>query len=101
MRQDPQGVRKKGGAISVGKEKLKFSNEMTSLDDKLRIANKVNNKYLELRVEKNKILEELCIDVGKESETIIANCSVIGKEGEFHIFSHFFNIRNQFMYPLD
>ena len=34
--------------ISVGKEKLKFKNDLTSLDDKLRIANKVNNKYLEL-----------------------------------------------------
>ena len=34
--------------ISVGKEKLKFKSDLTSLDDKLRIANKVNNKYLEL-----------------------------------------------------
>ena len=34
--------------ISVGKEKLKFKNDLTSLDDKLRIANKVNNKYLQL-----------------------------------------------------
>ena len=32
----------------MGKEKLKFKNDLTSLDDKLRIANKVNNKYLEL-----------------------------------------------------
>lgn len=54
---------------------------MTSLDDKLRIANKVNNKYLELRIEKNKILEGLCLEVGKESESMLANCSVIGKEG--------------------
>ena len=32
----------------MGKEKLKFKSDLTSLDDKLRIANKVNNKYLEL-----------------------------------------------------
>ena len=66
----------------MGKEKLKFNNEMTSLDDKLRIANKVNNKYLELGVEKTKLLEDLCAEVGKEADNIITNCSVIAKEGK-------------------
>ena len=73
MRQDPQGVRRKAKGISVGKEKFKFKNELTSLDDKLRIADKVHLKYQELDQEKINLLQELLIQVGDvEAEKIFA-----------------------------
>jgi len=72
LRQDPQGVRRKAKGISVGKEKFKFKNELTSLDDKLRIADKVHQKYLELGQEKISILKQLLLEVGSEAEFILA-----------------------------
>lgn len=57
----------------MGKEKFKFKNDLTSLDDKLRIANKVNDKYLELGKEKIEKLKDLCFEIGVESEDILAN----------------------------
>ena len=74
--------------ISVGKEKLKFKSDLTSLDDKLRIANKVNNKYLELGWtdvkdyegwpwpsggEKSESLMELVKEAGEEAALILEN----------------------------
>ena len=58
--------------ISVGNEKFKFKNELTSLDDKLRIAGKVHTKYLELGQEKISVLQELLAEVGAEAEFILA-----------------------------
>ena len=75
LRQDPQGVRRASKGISVGKEKMKFKNDLTSLDDKLRIANKVNDKYLGLEQEKVESLKELCFEFGVQSEEILANYS--------------------------
>ena len=76
LRQDPQGVRRKAKGISVGKEKFKFKNELTSLDDKLRIAVKVHQKYLELGQEKISILQQLLLEVGSEAEFILAKAPV-------------------------
>ena len=59
--------------MSVGKEKLKFKNDLTSLDDKLRIANKVNEKYLALENEKIEKLKDLCFEFGVQSEEILSN----------------------------
>jgi len=75
LRQDPQGVRRASKGISVGKEKMKFKNDLTSLDDKLRIANKVNDKYLGLEKEKVETLRELCFECGVKSEEILTNYS--------------------------
>ena len=72
----------------MGKEKLKFKSDLTSLDDKLRIANKVNNKYLELGWtdvkdyegwpwpsggEKSESLMELVKEAGEEAALILEN----------------------------
>ena len=73
LRQDPHGMRKPASGISVGKEKLKSKNDLTSLDDKLRIANKVNTKYLELGEEKRVSLEHLVREVGEEAEAVLDN----------------------------
>jgi len=87
LRQDPQGMRKAPSGISVGKEKLKFKNDLTSLDDKLRIANKVNNKYLELGGEKSESLEELLREAGEEAELVLENglASSLAKKKEAHV----------------
>ena len=42
---------------------MRVQNDATSLNDKLRIANKVNSKYLESRAEKSKLLEELELEM--------------------------------------
>ena len=57
----------------MGKEKFKFKNDLTSLDDKLRIANKVNDKYLGLEKEKIEKLKALCFEFGVQSGEILAN----------------------------
>ena len=72
--------------ISVGKEKFKFKNELTSLDDKLRIADKVHLKYLELGQEKIKILQELLLEVGAEAEFILAKAPVNVKGKRENVF---------------
>jgi len=79
LRQDPQGVRRSAKGISVGKEKFKFKNELTSLDDKLRIADKVHLKYLELGQEKIQILQQLLLEVGSEAEFILAKAAKTAK----------------------
>jgi len=66
-------VRRTQISISVGKDKLKFKNDLTSLDDKLRIANKVNDKYLDLEKEKITKLKDLCFEIGDEYDRILAN----------------------------
>jgi hypothetical protein len=74
-------MRKAASSISVGKEKLKFKNDLTSLDDKLRIANKVNTKYLGLGGEKSELLAGLLADVGEEGEAVLENgCSGLKKK---------------------
>ena len=73
LRQDPHGMRKPASGISVGKEKLKCKNDLTSLDDKLRIANKVNTKYLALGAERGNSLEHLVREVGEEAEAVLDN----------------------------
>ena len=66
-------MRKAPSGISVGKEKLKCKNDLTSLDDKIRIANKVNSKYLKLGSEKSDTLESMTKDVGEEALTVLEN----------------------------
>ena len=89
MRQDPQGVRRKAKGISVGKERFKFKNELTSLDDKLRIADKVHLKYLELAQEKISLLQELLIQVGDvEAETIFALTSNKAKGKQYPLYTN-------------
>ena len=73
LRQDPQGARRTAKGISVGKEKFKFKNDLTSLDDKLRIANKVNDKYLQLEREKTETLNLMSEEVGPGVEEILLN----------------------------
>ena len=43
------------------------------MDDKLRIANKVNDKYLGLEKEKIEKLKALCFEFGVQSGEILAN----------------------------
>ena len=57
----------------MGKEKFNFKNDLTSLDDKLRIANKVNDKYLALERDKIEKLKDLCFEFGVQSEEILSN----------------------------
>ena len=45
---------------------MRVHNDATSLNDKLRIANKVNSKYLESKAEKSKLLEDLESELGSE-----------------------------------
>ena len=77
-------MRKAPSGISNGKEKVQCKNDLTSLDDKLRIANKVNNKYLELGGQKSDTLDSLLEEVGTEAETVLENghCGDKKKEGE-------------------
>ena len=56
----------------MGKRKMNVKNELTSLDDKLRIAQKVNAKYLGLGQEKIEALGQLVQEVGAEAEFIFA-----------------------------
>ena len=56
----------------MGKRKMNVKNELTSLDDKLRIAQKVNAKYLGLGQEKIEALGQLVQEVGSEAEFIFA-----------------------------
>lgn len=65
-------MRRTAKGISVGNEKFKFKNELTSLDDKLRIADKVHAKYLGLGQEKIHLLQQLIAEVGAEAEFILA-----------------------------
>ena len=52
---------------------MRVKNDATSLTDKLRIANKVNNKYSESLMEKVKLLEDLQIEVGAENVDELLN----------------------------
>ena len=52
---------------------MRVKNDATSLTDKLRIANKVNNKYSESLMEKVKLLEDLQIEVGPENVDELLN----------------------------
>ena len=52
---------------------MRLKNDATSLTDKLRIANKVNNKYSESLMEKVKLLEDLKIEVGPENVDELLN----------------------------
>ena len=56
LKRNPLGapVRQSRGIVP-----MKVKNDATSLNDKLRIANKVNNKYQEALAEKKKLLEDL------------------------------------------
>ena len=56
----------------MGKDKIGVKNELTSLDDKLRIADKVHTKYIGLGHEKIEALGQLLREVGAEAEFIFA-----------------------------
>ena len=70
LKRNPLGapVRQSRGIVP-----LRVKNDATSLTDKLRIANKVNNKYSESLMEKVKLLEELQIEVGPENVDELLN----------------------------
>ena len=70
LKRNPLGapVRQSRGIVP-----LRLKNDATSLTDKLRIANKVNNKYSESLMEKVKLLEELQIEVGPENVDELLN----------------------------
>ena len=63
----------------MGKRKMNVKNELTSLDDKLRIAQKVNAKYLGLGQEKIEALGQLVQEVGAEAELIFAEAEAARK----------------------
>ena len=63
----------------MGKRKMNVKNELTSLDDKLRIAQKVNAKYLGLGQEKIEALGQLVQEVGAEAEFIFAEAEAARK----------------------
>ena len=83
MRQDPLGVRRVARGIHVGKDKINVKNELTSLDDKLRIADKVHAKYLGLGHEKIEALGQLLREVGAEAEFIFAEAARKNSRGRF------------------
>lgn len=66
---------------------MKIKSDLTSLDDKFRIANKVNAKYLESGREKSNLLDELYKEVGVDTEKVLENTIDLKKEGE-HISIH-------------
>ena len=70
LKRNPLGapVRQSRGIVP-----LRLKNDATSLTDKLRIANKVNNKYSESLTEKLKLLEELEKEVGQENLNELLN----------------------------
>ena len=70
LKRNPLGapVRQSRGIVP-----LRLKNDATSLTDKLRIANKVNNKYSESLMEKVKLLEDLQIEVGPENVDELLN----------------------------
>ena len=70
LKRNPLGapVRQSRGIVP-----LRVKNDATSLTDKLRIANKVNNKYSESLMEKVKLLEDLQIEVGPENVDELLN----------------------------
>ena len=70
LKRNPLGapVRQSRGIVP-----MRLKNDATSLTDKLRIANKVNNKYSESLMEKVKLLEELQIEVGPENVDELLN----------------------------
>ena len=70
LKRNPLGapVRQSRGIVP-----LRLKNDATSLTDKLRIANKVNNKYSESLTEKLKLLEELEKEVGPENLNELLN----------------------------
>ena len=70
LKRNPLGapVRQSRGIVP-----MRVKNDATSLTDKLRIANKVNNKYSESLMEKVKLLEELQIEVGPENVDELLN----------------------------
>ena len=65
---------------------MKVKNELTSLDDKFRIANKVNAKYLESGSEKSKLLDELYEEVGTDAENVLTHTIDLKKEGKIFFF---------------
>ena len=70
LKRNPLGapVRQSRGIVP-----MRLKNDATSLTDKLRIANKVNNKYSESLMEKVKLLEDLQIEVGPENVDELLN----------------------------
>ena len=70
LKRNPLGapVRQSRGIVP-----MRVKNDATSLTDKLRIANKVNNKYSESLMEKVKLLEDLQIEVGQENVDELLN----------------------------
>ena len=70
LKRNPLGapVRQSRGIVP-----MRVKNDATSLTDKLRIANKVNNKYSESLMEKVKLLEDLQIEVGPENVDELLN----------------------------
>ena len=70
LKRNPLGapVRQSRGIVP-----MRLKNDATSLTDKLRIANKVNNKYSESLMEKLKLLEDLQIEVGPENVDELLN----------------------------
>ena len=75
LKRNPLGapVRQSRGIVP-----MRVKNDATSLTDKLRIANKVNNKYSESLTEKLKLLEELETEVGQENVDELLNPSKNG-----------------------
>ena len=82
LKRNPLGapVRQSRGIVP-----MRVKNDATSLTDKLRIANKVNNKYSESLTEKLKLLEELEKEVGPEylNDLLSANKNGVLSSGIF------------------
>ena len=69
LKRNPLGapVRQARGVVP-----MKVHNDATSLNDKLRIANKVNTKYLDASADKSKMLENLELELGMDYNQLIA-----------------------------
>ena len=69
LKRNPLGapVRQARGVVQ-----MKVHNDATSLNDKLRIANKVNTKYLDASADKSKMLENLELELGMNYNQLIA-----------------------------
>jgi len=70
LRRNPHGAPSKQ---PKGAAPVKVKNDLTSLDDKFRIANKVNAKFLEAGSQKTSILEDLYKVVGVDTEKVLEN----------------------------
>ena len=79
---------------------MKVKNDLTSLDDKFRIANKVNAKFLEAGSQKTSILEDLYKVVGVDTEKVLENSFDFKKNGKLNSFRYFQKVKSKTIFVM-